>query len=1088
MVGAFFGSPQFASATTVGPILQLQTPNAPQRAPSISWDGTRYVIVWEDGRNAQTGVDLYVARVMPDGTLMDSDGIALLQNDALPGDQTQPTIVYNPGSAVHYLAWTAPGPSGLDIFATRFLPDTGSVVPSGGTLVTSYPAQEMNTDADGSPTIACTVQTCLIAFQSVLTGGGGRSRIRGRRLFPDGVNFFDARPLDLVDNSSGAFFEAGASVISIGSTFFLGWEDDRNTNLDPFVRTISDLSPLTADIGAAMANDPLGQTDVSVSPLGAGNWIAVWEDGQLASDDNIVGRRYNVVPSALGPSFPISTAAMNQRRPIVSGDDNGALVVWQDRRTGGPNGITYGARLDSSGNVRDPDGFPVLFYDMNSFEHTVVKGPGSDYLVASVRFDPGIPRIFYRIVRDEEPDGVMTPMGPMSVPADGVTTADISFGPAQGPSGLPVVDGTLYTVVVDNPNVTVTPADVAPGIMGHQVGSAMGQVGISMQTTDHSMVSVSINSVDGAAVGSATVIFENVPPVAADVVIGPMAPRSTVDLSLAYTYSDVNMDTESGTLIQWSKNSAIQGNLNGLTVPAAETSRGEIWRARVTPNDGMDPGTAVFSNEIQVGNARPAALTPRIDPGEDIRTGTPIRARYIFDDPDRDGEGPTELRWFDRGVEQTMLMNTEDLPGERIQKGQVWRFTVLPHDGIETGDLVSSSTVTVINTKPIADAGARGMVLERRDYTLDGSASSDIDPQDGLTFQWTQVDGPEVELSSSSTATPSFTAPSVRGSQILRFELVVSDGEEDSDPVIVLVDITPIEDTDNDGLDNEEEALVGTNPEVTDTDRDGLTDLQEVEASTNPLDQDSDDDGVRDGSEGQMCRNCDPDPLGDIDGNSVINALDPDTDGDGVFDGTELGIRDPIAAGGMAPFEYLGTDESAGFYIADADPTTTTDPLVADTDMDTFPDGTEDANGNGRIDEGESDPNDPTDPGISCSGETCPANFYCGPDGICLPGAGPDAGMMCMPLQETLECCMSGCTGGTKVDPVCSTPGSREQCPIGADQCRVGSCSDEPMPTDDGGGSCGCTKMVSDGSAMRALSQLWGVLMLGAFGLIRRRR
>ena len=44
-------------------------------------------------------------------------------------------------------------------------------------------------------------------------------------------------------------------------------------------------------------------------------------------------------------------------------------------------------------------------------------------------------------------------------------------------------------------------------------------------------------------------------------------------------------------------------------------------------------------------------------------------------------------------------------------------------------------------------------------------------------------------------------------------------------------------------------------------------------------------------------------------------------------------------------------------FVRDADPTTTTDPLDEDSDDDGLLDGEEDLNGNGRVDDGETDPN-----------------------------------------------------------------------------------------------------------------------------------
>ena len=44
-------------------------------------------------------------------------------------------------------------------------------------------------------------------------------------------------------------------------------------------------------------------------------------------------------------------------------------------------------------------------------------------------------------------------------------------------------------------------------------------------------------------------------------------------------------------------------------------------------------------------------------------------------------------------------------------------------------------------------------------------------------------------------------------------------------------------------------------------------------------------------------------------------------------------------------------------FVPDADPTTTTDPLDEDSDNDGLLDGEEDANHNGRVDAGETNPN-----------------------------------------------------------------------------------------------------------------------------------
>ncbi len=160
------------------------------------------------------------------------------------------------------------------------------------------------------------------------------------------------------------------------------------------------------------------------------------------------------------------------------------------------------------------------------------------------------------------------------------------------------------------------------------------------------------------------------------------------------------------------------------------------------------------------------------------------------------------------------------------------------------------------------------------------------------------------------------------------------DGAE-TDPNDASDDVPPV-DSDNDGLTDDAEAALGTDAGDDDSDDDGLLDGQEVFVTqTNPLDDDSDDDGLLDGSE--------------VNTHGTLPNV-ADSDADGVLDGTELGLTAPE-----------GDDTDAAVFVADADDSSTTNPLLDDTDQGGESDGAEDADGNGAIDEGESDPNDASD-------------------------------------------------------------------------------------------------------------------------------
>jgi hypothetical protein len=124
-----------------------------------------------------------------------------------------------------------------------------------------------------------------------------------------------------------------------------------------------------------------------------------------------------------------------------------------------------------------------------------------------------------------------------------------------------------------------------------------------------------------------------------------------------------------------------------------------------------------------------------------------------------------------------------------------------------------------------------------------------------------------------------------------------------------------------------------------DSDGDGLSDRIEELSCTSLNDADTDDDGIIDGVE-------DSNKNGVFD-DGETDPCNSDTDEDGLQDGTEIGLT----------LSEIGPDTDTDVFVPDADPTTTTDPLDEDSDNDGLLDAEEDIDRNGRVDEGESDPN-----------------------------------------------------------------------------------------------------------------------------------
>ncbi|RZD38087.1 MAG: hypothetical protein CXT75_02135 [Methanobacteriota archaeon] len=197
-----------------------------------------------------------------------------------------------------------------------------------------------------------------------------------------------------------------------------------------------------------------------------------------------------------------------------------------------------------------------------------------------------------------------------------------------------------------------------------------------------------------------------------------------------------------------------------------------------------------------------------------------------------------------------------------------------------------------------------------------------------------------------------------------------------------------ISDSDGDGLSDEYENGIGTDPFNPDTDGDTLPDGSETgtgiyvnveDTGTSPLTDDTDEDGLQDDDEilcrlyslaGTFCSHpldSDSDNDGLTDGEEYYtyftNPIDHDTDGDGLLDGLEVGVSyEDIWVD--IPHNLQPCETKTGGTLTncletwqpDEEPESTTDPHDVDTDSDNLEDGEEDSNANGKLDFSETAP------------------------------------------------------------------------------------------------------------------------------------
>ena len=447
--------------------------------------------------------------------------------------------------------------------------------------------------------------------------------------------------------------------------------------------------------------------------------------------------------------------------------------------------------------------------------------------------------------------------------------------------------------------------------------------------------------------------------------------------------TEVNADGSNPTAGNGSDD-AVDTDKDGLS-DARERVLGTDTRDPDTDNDGLSDGREVGSNgTLDAGETNPLDADSDDDglaDGEEVNGTGPLRP-YGPTDPlksDTDGDGISDA--IEAGV------STDGVDGGTSDGDGI------AYSGTASGFVGDADPNTTTDPND-ADSDNDGLPDGAEDLNADGqtvntigdsnsSGTGETDPNlidtdsDGLS------DGDEVNGSGRLAgigATDPLDADTDDGGTQDGTELL-ADG---TNPVFGNGGDDAAADPDNDGLSNAQEAALGTDPNDADSDNDGIDDGAEIgnDASldagdTNPLDADSDDDGLSDGDE-SLGRDRVPNNGDETD------PLNADSDKDGINDGTEAGLTGGVPAGvsdgNATPF--AGTDTASASFVADADPTTVTDPTDPDSDNDGLKDGIEDANADGAVTNaiggtgnggsGETDPNkrDTDGDGLSDGDET----------------------------------------------------------------------------------------------------------------------
>ena len=124
--------------------IAISTADFPQQLPSAAFDGTNYLVVWDDNRSYES-YDIYGARVAPGAGVLDPDGIPI---STTSGGQLFPSVAFD--GANFMVVWLDSRSGGWDIYGGRVSGGGDVLEPDGIGIATSQDEESSVFVAPGS--------------------------------------------------------------------------------------------------------------------------------------------------------------------------------------------------------------------------------------------------------------------------------------------------------------------------------------------------------------------------------------------------------------------------------------------------------------------------------------------------------------------------------------------------------------------------------------------------------------------------------------------------------------------------------------------------------------------------------------------------------------------------------------------------------------------------------------------------------------------------------------------------------------------------------------------------------------------------
>ncbi len=320
-------------------IIGSTTSATPATKPVVAWDGTQYLVVWQDSRLGSPRI--FANRVSTAGATLDNargDGRGFLVSSNA-AEQLDPGVASSGTNTLVSWSDARTGTTTRHVYGVR-LSSAGARLDAVDLAIGASPTSDLETSA------AWNGANYLVTWRD--STAGPTQRVLAVRVSPGGA-VQDSTPLVV---SAGARASGAANIephaTAVSGAFVVSWFDFSTTTGSSDVRAARlPSSGSTFDTSLLLSSGSQGARYPGIGSDGTNAWV-VWNDDR---DSAIFGNRLAAATGAVldGAGVLRATRSAPERLPAIASDGTNYLVVWRTLNgINQPVGI-YAMRVSAAG-------------------------------------------------------------------------------------------------------------------------------------------------------------------------------------------------------------------------------------------------------------------------------------------------------------------------------------------------------------------------------------------------------------------------------------------------------------------------------------------------------------------------------------------------------------------------------------------------------------------------------------------------------------------------------------------------------------------------------------------------------------------